>query len=287
MENVLGGKAVLITGASSGIGEATALLLDRQGMRVFASVRKPEDAEKLRQASSERLTPVLLEVTDSKSIQSARNLIEDQVGEAGLWGLVNNAAIGYGGPLEFMPLDKFRQIFEVNVFGLLAVTQAMLPLVRQARGRIANVSSAASLISIPFHGPYTATKLSVNGINDVLRLELRPFRVLVANIICGSIETPMWEKGSQLSQEIARDFPVEDALLYGDRRLKIWAYFDKLGKQAVPVQKPAEAISHFLTVKRPRRTYLVGSSILIELVRRVTPGRLLDWMLLSDMGLVD
>jgi NAD(P)-dependent dehydrogenase (short-subunit alcohol dehydrogenase family) len=288
MDANLSQKAVLVTGASSGIGEATALLLDLQGMRVFASVRKPEDAEKLRQTGSERLTPVMLEVTDLDSIQQARETIEEQVGGAGLWGLVNNAAIAFGGPLEFMPIDKFRQIFEVNVFGLLAVTQAMLPLVRQARGRIANVSSTASLISAPFHGPYTATKLSLNGITEVLRLELRPFGVQVANVICGSIHTPMWKSGAQQTQAISKSYPPEERFLYGERHRKMGEYFFALGDKGIPVEKPARAISHALTAKRPKRTYLVGGdTLLYEAGRRFLPGKLVDRIVLRTLGLLE
>src|SRR5262245_46623268 len=134
-------RAFLVTGASSGIGRATALLLDRNGFRVFAGVRRSEDGESLRKQASERLTPVLLDVTDPRSIEAAARSVGDELGGRALAGLVNNAGVDIAGPLETSSLDKARLQFEVNVIGLLAVTQAFLPLLRQSRGRIVNLGS--------------------------------------------------------------------------------------------------------------------------------------------------
>ena len=154
---------LLVTGTSTGVGKTTALHLDRLGFRVFASVRKESDADALRAEASGQLTPVLLDVTEPGSIFQAQQEINSAVGDAGLLGIVNNAGIVFMSPLEFPSVDDVRRLFDVNVFGTLAVTQAFLPLVRQARGRIVNVSSAASLFTLPFHGAYSASKLAVDG----------------------------------------------------------------------------------------------------------------------------
>ncbi|MCK5428705.1 MAG: SDR family NAD(P)-dependent oxidoreductase, partial [Anaerolineales bacterium] len=154
--------AVLITGTSTGIGKATALHLDQLGYQVLATVRKEHDAETLRSQCSKRLTPLLLDVTDEDSIAQAKGVVSQAVGDAGLLGLVNNAGVSFTSPLEFVPLDELRWLFEVNFFGLLAVTQKFLPLLRQAQGRIVNISSTASSVVAPFHGPYSASKLALN-----------------------------------------------------------------------------------------------------------------------------
>ena len=182
--------SVLVTGTSTGIGRATALHMDRLGWRVFASIRNAADGQSLLAEASGNLVPVIMDVTDADSIARTREQIARLAGESGLAGLVNNAGVGFTSPLEFVPLDELRWMFEVNVFGLLAVTQAFLPLLRQRRGRIVNISSTASLTVAPFHGPYSATKLSVNGLSNALRLELRPHGVQVAVVICGSIADP-------------------------------------------------------------------------------------------------
>jgi NAD(P)-dependent dehydrogenase (short-subunit alcohol dehydrogenase family) len=166
--------AVLITGTSSGIGKETALHLDRLGLRVFATVRKQPDAVALSSQASESLCPIILDVTDQGSIDLARNQVAHSIGEEGLTGLVNNAGVGFTAPLEFVPLQDLRWLFEVNVFGVLAVTQAFLPLLRQTRDRIVNVSSTAALLVAPFYGRYSASKLSLNGLSNAFRLELGP-----------------------------------------------------------------------------------------------------------------
>ncbi|HUV27575.1 MAG TPA: SDR family oxidoreductase, partial [Anaerolineales bacterium] len=185
--------AVLITGTSTGIGRAAALQLDQLGYQVFATVRKEQDADSLRSQASKRLTPLMMDVTDEASISQAADLVSQMVGEAGLAGLVNNAAIGFTSPLEFVPLDDLRWLFEVNFFGQLAVTQKLLPLLRQAQGRIVNISSTASSVVAPFHGPYSSSKLALNGLTDALRLELKPLGVQVCLILYGSVKTPIWD----------------------------------------------------------------------------------------------
>lgn len=175
-------KSALVTGASTGIGRATALHLDRAGWRVFAGVRREEDADSLRAGGSERLVPSMLDVTDPDQVSAAAERIRSAVGEAGLDGLVNNAGIGLLGPLETLPIEDFRRTVEVNLIAQVAVTQALLPQVRAARGRIVFVSSVGGRMAMPFGSPYHAAKFGLEAVADSLRRELRPWGIEVAVI---------------------------------------------------------------------------------------------------------
>ena len=159
-------RAVVITGASTGIGAACAFHLDRLGFTVFAGVRKPEDGARLQQSGSDRLIPILLDVTDQPSIQRSIEIVSERVGVTGLYGLVNNAGIAVSAPLEAIPLPDLRRQLEVNVIGQVAVTQAFLTLIRQARGRIVNMGSIAGRSTIPLMGAYSASKFALEAITD-------------------------------------------------------------------------------------------------------------------------
>lgn len=277
--------AVLVTGTSSGIGKTTALHLERLGFRVFATVRNQKDAEAIRSEASGGLIPVLMDVTDQDSIDSAKEQVSQAVGEAGLAGLVNNAGVGFVSPLEFVPLNELRWLFEVNVFGLLAVTQAFMPLLRQGRGRIVNLSSTASIVVAPFHGPYSASKLSVNGLSDALRLELNPQGVQVSLVVCGSIKTPMWGKGDTLNRRVTKDFPPQAWELYGVPYGKLRDYFSRLGKAGVPPEAVSRQIVHALTAKRAKNRYYVGPDAnLYKIADKFLYGRLRDWVVLRIVG---
>jgi NAD(P)-dependent dehydrogenase (short-subunit alcohol dehydrogenase family) len=170
-------KSVLITGASTGIGRAGALRMDADGWRVFASVRREEDAEDLRQAASGRLVPLILDVTDAGQLAAAAERIGAEVGAAGLDGLVNNAGIAVMAPLETIELDDLRHQLEVNLISQVAVTQALLPQIRTARGRIVFISSIGGRMAMPFGAPYHASKYGIEAVADCLRQELRPWRI--------------------------------------------------------------------------------------------------------------
>jgi NAD(P)-dependent dehydrogenase (short-subunit alcohol dehydrogenase family) len=280
--------AVMITGTSTGIGKATALHLDRHGYWVFATVRKPEDAARLCDEATERLTPLIMDVTDPEGIQRASEKVERAVGERGLAGLVNNAGIGIGGPLECIPLEQMRRLYEVLLFGQLAVTQAFLPMLRRARGRIVNISSTATLINLPFHGPYTSAKMALNGLTNALRLELKPHGVQVCLMICGSVQTPIWEKGGQISRQIAREYSPQALELYGARYRRIGEFFGSIGKTGVPPETAARQITRALTTKRPRNTYFIGPDAhLLNLLDKLFYGKLRDRMILRIAGLSD
>ena len=269
--------AVVITGASTGIGRATTLHLDGLGFRVFAGVRKEADAESLRGEASDRLTPIQLDVTDAAAIEAAAKTIAAEVGDAGIAGLVNNAGIGVGGPLEFVPLDELRRQFEVNVVGPVAVTQAFLPLLRQGRGRVVMVSSIGGRLAAPIIGPYSASKFAVEALSDSLRVELRPQGLHVAVIEPGAIETPMFEKAQSGGSEALANLPEEGERLYGAMGRAVLDKFAEFGRAAIPPQRVARAIEHALTAARPKTRYLVGTDARIQAVMAwLVPDKLRD-----------
>src|SRR5512133_1382728 len=183
------GRSVLVTGASSGMGRACAVRLSAAGFTVFAAVRKESDADALRERGSPRLVPVLLDVTKAETISTAASAIREAVGESGLAGLVNNAGIAVTGPIELVPLEELRRQFEGNVFGQVAVTQAFLPLVRAARGRIVNVGSVGAKFALPFGGALNSSKAAFESLSDSLRMELRPWGIHVVLVSPGAIRT--------------------------------------------------------------------------------------------------
>lgn len=270
-------RSVLVTGASTGIGRACATRLDGAGWRVFAGVRREEDAESLRRVGSERLTPVMLDITDAAQIADAAELISEATGRAGLDGLVNNAGIGLIGPLETIPLEDFRRQIEVNLTGPVAVTQAMLPMIRRARGRIVFVSSAGGRMALPFGGPYHAAKFGLEAVADSLRQELRPWGIEVVVIEPGSIDTPIWERAVRSSEEMAARAPAEQEELYGRRLAGLREGARRTAARGIPPDRVARVIAGALTARRPRTRRRVGLDAQGQvLLRRLLPDRVLD-----------
>jgi NAD(P)-dependent dehydrogenase (short-subunit alcohol dehydrogenase family) len=249
-------RSVLVTGASTGIGRAAAMRLDGAGWKVFAGVRKEEDAASLRAEASDRLAPVTLDVTDAEQIAAAAELIARET-EGGLDGLVNNAGVAVPGPLETVPLDDLRHQLEVNLVAYVAVTQAMLPELRRAEGRIVFLSSIGGRIAFPFGGPYHASKFATEAIGDVFRQELRPWGLKVALIEPGSIDTPIWERGQRKAEDIEARAPKTN-LLYGAALDKFRKVIADTAERGIPPEKVAKAIAHALESSRPKSRYLVG-----------------------------
>lgn len=271
------GGAIVITGASTGIGRACAVRMDSLGYRVFAGVRKTEDGDALRVAASSRLTPIHIDVTDGGSIAAACETVAQQLGDSGLRGLVNNAGIGVGGPLEFVSMDDLRRQFEVNVFGQVAMTQAFLPLIRKARGRIVNIGSIGGRMASPFIGPYSASKFALEAITDALRFELRPWGIDVAIVEPGSIATAIWEKGRTTADEIEQNMTADARALYGATISAIRNFIEDAEKRAIPPERVADAVQHALTAKRPKTRYLVGTDARLQAaLSTVAPDRMID-----------
>jgi NAD(P)-dependent dehydrogenase (short-subunit alcohol dehydrogenase family) len=278
-------RSVLVTGASTGIGRATALRLDAVGWKVFAGVRRSEDADSLRQAGSERLAPLVLDVTDAAQIAAATERIGAEAGGR-LDGLVNNAGIAIPGPLETLPIDDFRRQVEVNLTAHVAVTQAMLPLIRPARGRIVFITSIGGRIAFPLNGAYHAAKFGLEAVGDVFRQELRPWDISVSMVEPGSIDTPIWERGAQNADEIeARAHPDQEAL-YGKAIASFRKVVRDLADRGIPPEKVAEAIAHALESGRPRTRYLVGLDAKVQArLKLLIPDRAFDRIVARTMHL--
>ena len=246
-------RTVLITGASTGIGRACAVDLDRRGFRVLAGVRKDGDGEALR-AESSRIEPVILDVTDQSSIDAAVKGVGDE-----LYGLVNNAGITVAGPLEYLPVDEIRRQFEVNVFGHLAVTQAFLPAIRNAGGRIVFMSSVGGRVpSSPFLSPYNASKHAIESFGDALRVELAPWGIHVSLIEPGSVATPIWDKSVSAAVELRKGLPPEAEERYGAAADKTQKFAEATGRRGIPPEKVAEKVAHALMSRQPKARYMVG-----------------------------
>jgi len=279
-------RSALITGASTGIGRAAALRLDAEGWRVFAGVRREEDAAALREAASGRLAPVMLDVTDAEQIAGAVRTVEAEVGEAGLDGLVNNAGIAVLSPLETIPVDDFRRQLEVNLVAQVTVTQAFLSLIRRATGRVVFVSSIGGRMSLPFGAPYHASKHGIEAVADCLRQELHPWNIGVSVIEPGSIDTPIWERGEAIAEEVSSRAHSSQEELYGETIERFRAAVRRTAERGIAPEKVAAAIFHALAASRPRTRYLVGADARAQAVaRRLLPDRAFDAMVRRVMRL--
>jgi NAD(P)-dependent dehydrogenase (short-subunit alcohol dehydrogenase family) len=278
-------SAVLVTGASTGIGRACALRLDSLGFSVYAGVRREEDGLALKQQAGPDLHPLLLDITDIRAIDTAAEMLRADKRVGRLAGIVNNAGIAVAGPVEFIPLDDWRRQFEVNVFGMVAVIQRFLPMLRESRGRIVNMSSIGGLVGQPFVAPYVASKHAVEAISDALRIELRPWGIQVALVEPGAVATPIWEKGVRdTTARLAAAAGVMD--LYGRVIARMGDISRQQEQRGVDPMRVAGAVAHALTSPRPRTRYLVGPEARITLaLKRALPDRWFDELVMRFVGL--
>jgi len=248
-------------------------------------VRKEEDAEALRSEGSERLTPLMLDVVDGEAIASAARLLGDELGSAGLDGLVNNAGISLPSPLETMPIEDFRRQIDVNLTGQVAVTQAMLPLIRKARGRIVFISSIGGRIAFPFTGAYHAAKFGIEAVGDVFRRELGGAGISVSIVEPGSIATDIWDRGEAASDDIGGRSPQREAL-YGDAIEKYRKTVRGVADRGISPDKAARVIEHALDARRPRTRYLVGVDAKFQArAKYLIPTRIFDRIVARATGL--
>ncbi len=277
---------VLVTGASSGIGRASALLLVENGFRVFAAVRKPSDGDQLLIDAGPGLHPVIMDVTDGGSIQAAVAHVSEILAGSNLDGLVNVAGIGLATPLEYVTQDDLRRLFDVNVFGQLAVTQAFLPLLHRSRGRIVNMSSVGAHIAIPFGGVLNACKAAFGTLSDTLRMELRPFGIRVSTIEPAAISTPAVEKTLGHVEETIAKLPPEGAQRYGAMLRTFNRHALPRELNGSPPDVVARAVLHALASPRPRIRYVVGKlSRPMTLLPRLLPDSVLDELRMRVFGL--
>jgi len=253
---------VLVTGSSTGIGRASVVHLAKLGFNVLAGVRRESDALSIEHDGGSNVKAILLDVTKPEQISTAFDTAQRFCGDQGLAGLVNNAGIVVHGPVEFIPLNDWRRQFEVNVFGQIAVTQMMLPLLRarvasagKGSARIVMISSIAGLISQPILSPYCASKYALEAVSDSLRNELRPQGIQVCLIEPGAIDTPIWNKAEANPEVYPADHPAR--ALYGKAIDGITKASQKSAKNAIPAERVARVVGACMTRKRPRTRYPV------------------------------
>lgn len=251
---------VLVTGVSSGIGYATVRDLLAADYKVLGSVRTQADADRLAEEFGEDFHPLIFDVTDEEAVQVAVEETRRIVGDNGLYGLVNNAGIAMGGPLQHIRMEDFRRPFEVNVFGMLAVTQAFLPLLGADHdsdlpaGRIVNISSISGHTVYPFVGPYAASKYAVEAVSDGLRRELLIYGIKVILIVPGSVSTPIWEKVEE------HDFEQFTDTDYGPALGEIRKNVEEAGKQGMPVERVSRTVRMALETEKPKTRYILANS---------------------------
>ena len=249
---------------------------------MFAGVRREEDAEALRSDGGQRLAPLTLDVTDAEQIAAAAARIESVAGGR-LYGLVNNAGVAIPGPLETLAIDDFRRQIEVNMTAHVAVTQAMLPSIRAARGRIVFISSIGGRIALPLTGAYHAAKFGIEAVGDIFRQELRPWGIKVSIVEPGSIDTPIWERGERTADALAT--PEREAL-YGEVVDRYRKVIEDTAERGIPADRVAEVIEHALTARRPRSRYLVGLEAKMGArLRQLLPTPVFDRIVRRQMNL--
>lgn len=278
-------QSVVVTGVSTGIGWAIAEALIRQGFRVFGSVRKTEDAERLSREFGERFLPLIFDVTDEAAVQAAAGQVREKLYGETLMGLVNNAGIAAPGPLIHLPTDDFRYQLEVNLVGVLIVTKAFVPLLGSDRslrgkpGRILNMSSVSGTIGYPLVGAYATSKHGLEGFSESLRRELMLFGIDVIIIGPGSVATPIWDKAEQA------DISLYANTEYVEPALRIREYMLRNGKNGFPAAKVGEVVLQALTTPKPRVRYaVVAGRPLRRLILKLAPKRVIDKFIARNFG---
>ncbi|HTV94262.1 MAG TPA: SDR family oxidoreductase [Verrucomicrobiae bacterium] len=275
-------EAVLVTGASTGIGYAVAMHLAGNGYAVYAGVRKEADRERL-EAQHAGIRPVILDVTVPADVTRAVQTIRES-GDT-LAGLVNNAGVAVGGPLEFLPLEALRYQFEVNVIAPIAMTQAALPLLRQSRGRIVNVGSIAGRLSAPFVGPYSASKAAIASLTDALRQELARFGIAVSLLEFASVKTPIWEKGRAGRDTLIASMPPQAITYYGAIVDAVMAQTRVEEREGMDPQIIAATVLAALRAPKPRERYLIGRKAKIQAIAAILPPATRDGLVKRAMKL--
>lgn len=291
--DVQAGRSVFITGTSSGIGAACAEDLHARGYRVFAGVRKVEDADELVARTSAAVTPIIMDVTDQHSIDRAAEQVSETCASEGIAGLINNAGFSLACPLEFVPLAEFRRQLEVNLVGQLAVIQALLPLLRTARGRIVNISSISGLVAGPYVGPYAISKHALEALSDSLRVELRHFGIKVVVIEPGDIKTPIWEKSrafadrlrDEMLETVSARLPEHVQECYRQDIAAMRAATAGFEQKAIPVERVVQTVARALESSSPRSRYRVGIKTAGAKLLRLLPDGLRDKIVIKNLGM--
>ncbi len=279
--------AILITGASTGIGRACALHLAARGNTVYAGVRRQADADSLgAEARGHALKPITLDVTDESGIEAAVEALSAELGDNGLAGLVNNAGVALGGPIEYLPIETWRTQLEVNVIGQVAVTKAFMPLIRLGKGRILFIGSAGGRVGTPMMGPYNASKFALEGIAEAFREELRPWGLKVVLIEPGAIKTNIWDKGREQADELEQSLGPEANERYGALYKALRKLVDRQDRSGIAPERVAKVVERALFSANPRARYLIGPDAkAMGVVARALPDRAKDALMRRASGL--
>ncbi len=279
-------QSVVITGASTGIGWATAKLLLERGFRVFGSVRKQADADRLRGEFGANFTPLLFDVTNEAAVLAAAREVRAALGGETLFGLVNNAGVAVAGPVLELAADEFRRQMDVNVIGPIVSTQAFGPLLgsdpslKGPRGRIVMISSVAGKNGNPLVSAYSASKHAIEGLSESLRREMMLFGIDVIIIAPGPVKTPIWSKAEEVDISAYKNSPFFPALE------RIRKYMLQLGEIGLPAEKIAEAIADALTSAHPKVRYQITPDPMRHLITAVLPKRMVDKIIAKRLGLM-
>ena len=278
-------KSVVVTGVSTGIGWGITKVLMQKGFRVFGSVRKAEDAERLCSEFGANFVPLLFDVTDEAAVQAAALRVREQLNGETLFGLVNNAGVAFPAPLIYQSTDDFRRQLEVNLVSVLIVTKAFVPLLGIDRslkgqpGRIINISSVGGRSGNPFMGAYAASKHGLEGFSESLRRELMLHGIDVIIVGPGAVATPIWDKAEQA------DFSQYANTEYYEAGMRLMKYMVNGGKKGFPPERVGEVVYHALTTARPRVRYaVIQVNSLRRFLQMFLPKRMMDRMLARYMG---
>ena len=273
-------EIAIVTGASTGIGAATARELARRGFHVLAGVRRDRDAESIRATGIE---PLILDITYPDHIQALITRVRGDAQRRPVRALVNNAAIQANVPIEAFAIDQWRAMFEVNLFGQVAVTQALLPDLIASQGRVVNISSVGGKVAMAAYGPYAATKFALEAVSDSLRRELSPFGVHVIVVEPGAVRTEMLGRAINSAEELMSAMPPEQRQRYGALVHAVNQQAISSTKSGVPAEAAAAVIAKAITARKPRTRYTVGRETALLTVVRFLPDRILDRVLAAAL----
>lgn len=276
-------EIILITGASTGIGAAAARELARRGFHILAGVRRDRDADAIRGPGIE---PLIIDITNPDHIQAVATRVGGDPQGRAMRALVNNAGIGVNVPVEALAIDEWRRLFEVNLFGHIAVTQALLPALIRSKGRVVNLSSVGGKIAMATYGPYAGTKFALEAVSDSLRREIAPFGVQVVVVEPGAVRTEMPGRAIATAQELASTMTPVQRQRYGPLVHAITAQTASHTKSGLPADAAAKVIAKAVTARKPRTRYTVGrDAALITRLVRILPDRTLDQLLAAGLRL--
>jgi NAD(P)-dependent dehydrogenase (short-subunit alcohol dehydrogenase family) len=279
-------QSVVVTGVSTGIGWGVLNILIQHGFRVFGSVRKEEDAERLKKEFGENFIPLLFDVTDEVAVHAAAQQVREELNGETLFGLVNNAGVAVAAPMIHLPIEDFRKQLEINVTGQLIVTQAFTPLLGADRslkgkpGRIVNISSGSGKNGSPFVGAYVASKHALEGLSESLRREMMLYGIDVVIVGPGPIATPIWDKGEKVN---ASKYQHTD---YFEAGVKFQDYIIKRGRNGLPIESVSHVVLQALTTPKPRVRYAVTPNPLTSWLMSILPKRFIDNIIAKNLGLI-